>query len=89
MKKLTFLIFAGVCVLAAEGKAVAAGKQESLPVEDYKYGDHLDIKKVINIQEPPADCKAELEKMTYEDSNGKRHIAEFPVMAKCPGISGS
>ena len=90
MKIFAFFVLAGIsCIVAAEEQAAVADKQESLPVEDYKYGDHLDVKKVIEIEEPPADCKAELEKMVYEDSNGKRHVEEFPVMAKCPGISGN
>ncbi|WP_170849421.1 DUF2790 domain-containing protein [Azotobacter beijerinckii] len=62
-------------------------EKESLPIENYKYRDHLGINKVIEISEPPEDRRPELERMTYEDSNGERHVVEFSIMAKCPGIS--
>ncbi|WP_396335856.1 DUF2790 domain-containing protein [Azotobacter beijerinckii] len=88
MRILACLSLAGIsCVVASGEQSVDTDERESLPIEDYRYGDHLDINKVIEISEPPEDCKPELERMTYEDSNGKRHVVEFPVMAKCPGIS--
>lgn len=89
MRILAFLGLANTsCVVATGEQSVGINEKESLPVENYKYRGHLDINKVIEISEPPEDCRPELEGMTYEDSNGERHVVALPYhMAKCPGIS--
>ena len=49
-------------------------------VEHYTYGSHPDIAKVISLDQVPAACAVVPVHMTYEDSQGKRHVMEYEVM---------
>jgi hypothetical protein len=49
-------------------------------VEQYTYSTHLDIAKVISIDELPNVCRVVPQHMTYEDSQGKRHVLEYQAM---------
>ncbi|MBV6821813.1 DUF2790 domain-containing protein [Pseudomonas sp. PD9R] len=50
------------------------------PVETYSYGTKLDIKKVITVTDIPNVCGPVPAQMTYEDSNGQRHVLQYQVM---------
>lgn len=50
------------------------------PVETYTYGSHLDIKKVITVTDVPNECGPVPAQMTYEDSQGQRHVLQYQVM---------
>jgi len=65
-------------VMAQEGSVAAAGQQA--PIEHYTYATHLDIAKVIAEDAVPNVCAVVPEHMTYEDSQGKRHVLEYLVM---------
>ena len=53
---------------------------EQIPVEHYNYSQHLDIAKVLSMS-PVADvCAVVPARMTYEDSQGHRHVLEYRVM---------
>ncbi|CDF84056.1 hypothetical protein PKB_2709 [Pseudomonas knackmussii B13] len=68
--------------LAAASAAFAAGPTP--PVEDYRYGSHPDIAKVLR----PADldfCGIREVEMLYEDHQGQQHLLRYPVWGQnCP-----
>lgn len=49
-------------------------------VESYHYGMKLDIQKIISVSEIANECAPVPAQMTYEDSQGKRHILKYQVM---------
>lgn len=78
LKALFALILSGLCNVA-----MAAGVEQQvdqLPVEQYSYGQHLDIARVISLSEVPDVCQVVPARMTYEDSQGKEHVLEYRVM---------
>jgi hypothetical protein len=64
--------------MAEESNAKVAVQQQR--VEQYTYSTHLDIAKVISVDEVPNVCSVVPQHMTYEDSQGKRHVLEYQVM---------
>lgn len=51
--------------------------------EPYKYGDKLDIVKVVALSKIPTDvCEAVPATMTYVDSKGVQHTMEYQVMGE-------
>ncbi|CAK9890615.1 hypothetical protein PS652_03464 [Pseudomonas fluorescens] len=79
MKALLVLALGSLCS-AAMADEVANGGAEQIPVEQYSYSQHLDIAKVISMSEVPNVCEVVPARMTYEDSQGKRHVLEYRVM---------
>ena len=79
MKALLVLVLGSVCG-AAMADDVANNGAEQIPVEQYSYSQHLDIAKVISMSEIPNVCEVVPARMTYEDSQGQKHILEYRVM---------
>lgn len=79
MKALLVLVLGSVCG-AAMAAEVANNDAEQIPVEQYSYSQHLDIAKVISMSEIPNVCEVVPARMTYEDSQGQKHILEYRVM---------
>ncbi|MGH8383650.1 DUF2790 domain-containing protein [Pseudomonas sp.] len=79
MKALLVLALGSLCS-AAMADEVASGGAEQIPVEQYSYSQHLDIAKVISMSEVPNVCEVVPARMTYEDSQGQKHILEYRVM---------
>lgn len=79
MKALLVLVLGSVCgaTMAAEQ---ANNGAEQIPVEQYSYSQHLDIAKVLSMSEIPNVCEVVPARMTYEDSQGRKHILEYRVM---------
>ncbi|QQD25912.1 DUF2790 domain-containing protein [Pseudomonas simiae] len=65
-------------VMAQEDPASVQVQQ--VPVEQYSYSTHLDVAKVISQTEVADVCGVVPMRMTYEDSQGKRHILAYEVM---------
>ncbi|MCT5527481.1 DUF2790 domain-containing protein [Pseudomonas aeruginosa] len=60
--------------------------QLSDAANDYYYGKHLDIARVVSHSEIPSVCHAVPVEMTYEDSNGQQHTIRYRVMGNgCQG----
>ncbi|HGY9627534.1 DUF2790 domain-containing protein [Pseudomonas putida] len=78
MKALLVLVLGGFCS-AAMADDVAKGA-EQIPVEQYSYSQHLDIARVLSMSEVPNVCEVVPARMTYEDSQGQKHILEYRVM---------
>ncbi len=49
-------------------------------VEPYRYSQNLDIAHVVAISQVPDVCDVVPMHLTYDDSNGERHIMEYHVM---------
>lgn len=76
----------GACLLAATAAFVSLGAQavETPPVEQYHYGQKLDVKKVLAIQEDagsPFDCGIVNARMYYLDSQGQPHSLAYRKFA--------
>lgn len=78
MKALLVLVLGGFCsaVMADD----VAKDAEQIPVEQYSYSQHLDIARVLSMSEVPNVCEVVPARMTYEDSQGQKHILEYRVM---------
>ncbi|WP_350447717.1 DUF2790 domain-containing protein [Pseudomonas solani] len=58
--------------------ASGAHASESTQVEPFVYGMHLDVAKVVSIDEPhPLTCELVEAKMTYVDSQGTTHAVSY------------
>lgn len=79
MKTLISLFIAGVSCMSMAAEQVATN-QEQATVEQYTYGTHLDIAKVVSRSEVPDVCGAVPVQMTYEDHQGQQHTMEYLVM---------
>ncbi|CAI3789269.1 hypothetical protein AHFPHNDE_02961 [Pseudomonas sp. MM227] len=83
-----FLILA---LIGASGMALAdettTAATEKTTVEPYEYSQHPDIAHVISTSAIPNVCAVVPARLTYEDSQGKRHIMEYQVMGN--GCSNS
>ena len=84
MKSLLVLLLGGLCSVALADES--ATQVEQIPVEHYRYSQHLDIARVVAMSEIPNVCEVVPARMTYEDSQGHRHILEYLVMGN--GCSG-
>lgn len=71
------MVLGSLCGTAMAGEAKDA---EQIPVEQYSYSQHLDIARVISMSEVPNVCEVVPARMTYEDSQGQKHILEYRVM---------
>lgn len=71
------MVLGSLCGAAMAGEAKDA---EQIPVEQYSYSKHLDIARVISMSEVPNVCEVVPARMTYEDSQGQKHILEYRVM---------
>lgn len=78
MKALLVLVLGGLCSAAMADEV--AKDVEQIPVEQYSYSQHLDIARVLSMSEVPNVCEVVPARMTYEDSQGQKHILEYRVM---------
>lgn len=79
MKALLVLALSTLCATAM-AEEVTTDVAEQIPVEQYTYSKQLDIAKVISMTAIPNVCEVVPAHMTYEDSQGKKHILEYRVM---------
>lgn len=83
MKILALLALAGYAGMSfASQPAVGTNSDEQPVITQYTYGMKLDIAKVINIRTDNPLCVVGPAWMTYEDSQGKRHILEYRRMGE-------
>lgn len=66
-------VFAAMSVFTLGAQA-----QEASVSKNYTYGTHLDVKKVLAINEDPGtDCQVVKSHMTYLDSQGQTHVLNY------------
>ncbi|MGE8186614.1 DUF2790 domain-containing protein [Pseudomonas sp. NPDC086278] len=83
MKTLTIallLTLGGIAAPAFADDGDSATEASQAPVESYAYGKTLDIRTVIAVSDIANECGPVPARMTYEDSNGQRHILQYQVM---------
>lgn len=79
MKPLFALLLSSLCSVAAADEL--SSQAAPAPVEPYRYTVPLDIAHVVSHPEIPAGCEVVPVRMTYDDSQGRRHTLEYLVMA--------
>ena len=77
MKTLIALLMASIATVALANETTTPSHSS---VEQYRYGESLDIAKVISLSTVPNVCEVVPQQMTYEDPQGHRHTLEFQVM---------
>lgn len=71
----------GSLLISSAAFATPAVSTQNQP-EPYKYGDKMDVAKVISMSKIPNDlCEAVPATMTYLDSKGVQHTMEYQVLA--------
>ena len=80
--KVSLLVLAlcGFSTLAMAGESEAKVAAQHARIEQYRYGSHPDIAKVISVSNIPNVCEVVPMRMTYEDSKGQRHVMGYQVM---------
>ncbi|WP_460126204.1 DUF2790 domain-containing protein [Pseudomonas sp. S2_C03] len=79
-KALMLVAFAAAAAPAFSADDSTQTEGHPASVETYHYGMKLDIQKVISVSEIANECAPVPAQMTYEDSQGKRHILKYQVM---------
>ena len=75
-----FLALSCIGAQAFAEESQAKVSRDQTPVETYSYGSKLDVKKVISVTDVPPECGPVSAQMTYEDSQGQRHVLQYQVM---------
>jgi len=80
---MTFKTLARIGLAAVLGLgAISAYADTIAPVQNYKYGQHLDVKKVVAIHDHNANaCGVVPAEMDYLDSKGKPHSVQYESYA--------
>lgn len=81
---MTFKTLARISLFALFGcGAFSAFADSSIPVQNYHYGQHLDVKKVLAIHEDNKNdaCGVVTAKMDYLDSKGQPHSVQYQTYA--------
>jgi hypothetical protein len=78
-------LLVGAVVLAFLNTAMAAGADTAhnatvAKVDNYMYGAHLDISKVLSVSTPATSCGVVPEQMIYLDSTGSKHELDYQVV---------
>ncbi|MBU0521510.1 MULTISPECIES: DUF2790 domain-containing protein [Pseudomonas] len=80
LKVALFLALGGIAAQSFANDSQSTAEAGKTPVERYTYSTQLDIKKVIAVTDIANECGPVPAQMTYEDSNGQRHVLQYQVM---------
>ncbi|EJT83315.1 DUF2790 domain-containing protein [Pseudomonas asiatica] len=84
---MNFNTFARASLLAVLSFGAIAAHASTMPMDDsgvmqYRYGDHLDVKKVLSIQDDQSDaCGLVNTRMDYLDSKGQQQSVQYRTYA--------
>ncbi|MCE5988563.1 DUF2790 domain-containing protein [Pseudomonas sp. LM20] len=79
--------FVSASLFAVLSFGAIAAQASTMPMNDtgvmqYRYGDHLDVKKVLSIQDDQSDaCGLVNTRMDYLDSNGQQQSVQYRTYA--------
>jgi hypothetical protein len=62
--------------------AVAANAADTVKAHSYMYGDHLDIAKVVSVNEGSSSCGIVKARLTYLDSMGQTQAVDYRTVAQ-------
>ena len=84
---MNFNTFARASLFAVLSFGAIAAQASTMPMDNsgvmqYRYGDHLDVKKVLSIQDDQSDaCGLVNTRMDYLDSKGQRQSVQYRTYA--------
>ncbi|MFJ7812121.1 DUF2790 domain-containing protein [Pseudomonas asiatica] len=84
---MNFNTFARASLFAVLSFGAIAAQASTMPMDDtgvmqYRYGDHLDVKKVLSIQDDQSDaCGLVNTRMDYLDSKGQQQSVQYRTYA--------
>lgn len=84
---MNFNTFARASLLAVLSFGAIAAQASTMPMDNsgvmqYRYGDHLDVKKVLSIQDDQSDaCGLVNTRMDYLDSKGQQQSVQYRTYA--------
>ncbi|MFB4400718.1 DUF2790 domain-containing protein [Pseudomonas inefficax] len=84
---MNFNTFARATLFAVLGFGAIAAQASTMPMDDsgvmqYRYGDHLDVKKVLSIQDDQSNaCGLVNTRMDYLDSKGQQQSVQYRTYA--------
>ncbi|MGV8567697.1 MAG: DUF2790 domain-containing protein [Pseudomonas asiatica] len=84
---MNFNTFARASLFAVLSFGAIAAQASTMPMDDtgvrqYRYGDHLDVKKVLSIQDDQSDaCGLVNTRMDYLDSKGQQQSVHYRTYA--------
>ncbi|GLO41765.1 MULTISPECIES: DUF2790 domain-containing protein [Pseudomonas] len=84
---MNFNTFARATLFAVLSFGALAAQASTMPMDDtgvmqYRYGDHLDVKKVLSIQDDQSDaCGLVNTRMDYLDSKGQQQSVQYRTYA--------
>ncbi|SPO54531.1 conserved exported protein of unknown function [Pseudomonas sp. JV551A1] len=84
---MNFNTFARATLFAVLGFGAIAAQASTMPMDDsgvmqYRYGDNLDVKKVLSIQDDQSDaCGLVNTRMDYLDSKGQQQSVQYRTYA--------
>ena len=84
---MNFNTFARASLFAVLSFGAIAAQASTMPMDNsgvmqYRYGDHLDVKKVLSIQDDQSDaCGLVNTRMDYLDSNGQQQSVQYRTYA--------
>ncbi|UVE19133.1 DUF2790 domain-containing protein [Pseudomonas sp. LS44] len=79
MKAFVILTLASLSSVAFAEQATASDQAQELDVVTYNYDMKLDVAHVVSITDTSKECGIVPTRMTYDDSQGKRHIVEYMI----------
>ncbi|MEC4561417.1 conserved exported protein of unknown function [Pseudomonas sp. JV551A1] len=77
--KLLLVLFLG-CLGSVAMADDQATQTAQITVEPYSYSQSLDIAHVVAVTPVPPVCDVVPMQLTYDDSNGERHVMEYRIM---------
>lgn len=83
MKKLMCVM--GVVLASVAATAGAATQADESAIEQYRYGMHLDVAKVMSVKQLDDSCGVVPAVMTYRDHNGNVQQVSYHVVHSCMG----
>ena len=84
---MNFKTFASASLFAVFSFGAIAAQAAAMPTQDagamqYRYGEHLDVKKVLSIQDDQSNaCGLVNTRMDYLDSHGRQQSVEYRTYA--------
>ncbi|VVO31761.1 DUF2790 domain-containing protein [Pseudomonas fluorescens] len=82
-------VYAACLFAALNVVAISAQAEADLKAENYSYGTHLDIQKVLSsVDEGGASCEVVDAHLTYLNSQGQKRVLDYRKFAEACNLGG-
>lgn len=82
-------VYAACLFAALNAVAISAHAEADLKAENYSYGTHLDIQKVLSsVDQGGASCEVVNARLTYLDSQGQKRVLDYSKFAEACNQGG-